>query len=254
MDNSGFLGFRKSLSDTEYGYKVVTSPHPIRAGINSIRFELRDGDCGSQHNWSDCENDRSRVEIISKKEFLLGENKWFAWSIYIDESYEDVYPTKTTLGQIVQYEGPSGIAGGYPSYPPLIQFEIVNGNYVLTHHELTGDKDNIIDQTKNFKLISLSEMKGAWIDFVMHIKFEKDGLLEFFVNGEHQLIIDKNLMHFEPEKFYFKFGIYNAFVSRYKNKFGKKLPTQIVYFDEVRTGDNRESVDLRYNPNLLPVD
>jgi hypothetical protein len=47
---------------------------------------------------------------------------------------------------------------------------------------------------------------------------------------------------------YFKYGIYRSFVSRVQNR-----PTQVLYFDEVRKGPTRESVDLRGSARFKPV-
>ena len=53
---------------------------------------------------------------------------------------------------------------------------------------------------------------------------------------------------------------YNTeFISRYKNHekiFVRedKLPTQIVFYDEVRTGNSIEQVDFNINPKLKPID
>lgn len=250
--NDGFpKGFERSLNEKVYGFKIVQDPYPVRAGVFSKRFELRPGDCSSDEIWNDCETDRSRIEFKSIDKILIGDDKWIAWSVFLDDSFQDISPAKTTLGQITQPGGPVGEAGGFISMPPLIQFNIDHGQYVLVHHDLSGDKNNIKDDTKKFKLIDLQDMIGKWTDIVLHIRFEKEtGYLEVFINGVSQVTIKGNLIRVEPKNFAFKYGIYNSFLSRYKNQ----IPTHIVYFDEIRTGKTRESVDLRYNPDLLPVD
>ena len=60
-------------------------------------------------------------------------------------------------------------------------------------------------------------------------------------------------INFIPKETYFKYGIYRSFVSRYKNIHGK-MPTQIVFYDEVRRGRSIEEVDRNINPKLKPVD
>lgn len=248
-------GFERTLNDKIYGCSVVQPPYPVRAGFFSKRFELRSGDCGKDENWNDCETDRSRIEFISKNKMQMGDERWFAWSIYLDKSFQDVSPTKTTLGQITQHGGPIGKAGGFLSVPPLVQYEIIDEKFFLVYHDLSGDRKNVKDNAKKFYLTNLQDMKEKWTDIVLHIRFEiEQGYLESFINGESRVVIEKDFIKFEPKKFGFKYGIYNSFISRYKEKFGKNLPTQIVYFDEVRTGLTRESVDLRFNPSLEPVD
>ena len=43
--------------------------HPVRSGKQSIRFEVRSGDCGKDEmgEWNDCKNDRERHELIRRK-------------------------------------------------------------------------------------------------------------------------------------------------------------------------------------------
>ena len=70
-------GFKK------YGYEIVNKKdgHPVRAGDKSIRFELRNGDCGEDPGkWSDCESLRQRHELSGKR--FRGKS-WYAYSIYL---------------------------------------------------------------------------------------------------------------------------------------------------------------------------
>ena len=43
-------------------------------------------------------------------------------------------------------------------------------------------------------------------------------------------------------KTYFKFGIYRSKVSTYELMYKKKIPTQIVYYDEIRAGKKKDDV------------
>ena len=60
-DVSSGSKFEKSLTGKyykNYGYQIVNKAdgHPVRSGEQSIRFEVRDGDCGQDEDggWSDC--------------------------------------------------------------------------------------------------------------------------------------------------------------------------------------------------------
>ena len=70
---SGFKILTKSLSKNykKYGMQVVDKKdgHPVRAGQKSIRFEVRDGDCGKDDygGWSDCKGDRERHELSANQ-------------------------------------------------------------------------------------------------------------------------------------------------------------------------------------------
>ena len=66
-------------------------------------------------------------------------------------------------------------------------------------------------------------------------------------------------VNFIPDKTYFKFGIYRSFISRLKDrqkmrKKEEKMPTQIVYYDEIRRGNSIEEVDFNINPQLKVID
>ena len=61
--------------------------------------------------------------------------------------------------------------------------------------------------------------------------------MEIFVNNERKVRID-NFVNFWPKSYYVKYGIYRSFVSRHSGP----MPTQIVWFDEVKMGNTRQAV------------
>ena len=89
-----------------YGSQIVSAAygHPVRSGENSIRFEVRAGDCGWEHGgWSDCANDRERHELSSHVHHSwAGGEEWYHWSIYLPADYPIIHPVKTALGQFHQ--------------------------------------------------------------------------------------------------------------------------------------------------------
>ena len=89
-------GFKK------YGYEIVNKKdgHPVRAGDKSIRFELRNGDCGEDPGkWSDCESLRQRHELSGKR--FRGKS-WYAYSIYLPKDFKSVDPVKSAMAQFHQ--------------------------------------------------------------------------------------------------------------------------------------------------------
>ena len=47
----------------------------------------------------------------------------------------------------------------------------------------------------------------------------------------------------KSSKVYFKFGIYRSFMIRWRNKNNlQDVPSQVLYFDEVRIGKTKEKV------------
>ena len=59
---------------------------------------------------------------------------------------------------------------------------------------------------------------------------------------------------FVPKEIYFKHGIYRSFISKYKERKNSDMPTQVVFYDEIRRGNSIEKVDININPKLKPVD
>ena len=72
--------------------------------------------------------------------------------------------------------------------------------------------------------------------------------------GRWSLKILKSPIFFKPKEIYFKHGIYRSFISKYKERKNSNMPTQIVFYDEVRRGNSIEKVDVNINPKLKPVD
>ena len=86
----------------DHGFQIVNKSdgHPVRAGNRSMRFELRDGDCNDPvQGWNDCKNDRERFEI-SGRDMFDGEKGWHAWSVFIPSNFVDIMnPALLDLGQ-----------------------------------------------------------------------------------------------------------------------------------------------------------
>ena len=170
----------------------------------------------------------------------------------LDKNFKTVHPTNTDLGQVHQKGGPKGTAGGTKSFPPLVQIGAKRDQLVFGWHMLTGDENNIQDTKVEFELAKITDMRGVWTDISFCLDF-KNKRMDAWVNGEKKVEMLQSPINFKPGAIYFKYGIYRSFVSRYKSLAGS-LPTQIVYYDEVRRGNSVESVDRNINPDLKAVD
>ena len=163
---------------------------------------------------------------------------WFAWHpvqliYWCDEYPMQEYPIK--LGRVVWLS-------------QLLRRRVID-------HQLSGQIKNLVDVDRDIQLGSLSAMRGRWTDVMLHVRFSStDGLAEPFVNGSSRGKIQGKLIRVPVDHFMMKYGIYRAFVSQYKSVTGKTMPTQIVYFDEVRVGARREDVDLQSASLLIPID
>lgn len=222
-DSAGlYSGFKRSLgAKNSHGYQVVSEP--IREGKVSERFELRSGDCSGTKDWNDCANDRERSELGQQAPFSQpGEEYWYAFSLYVPDSYKNIFPVKVALGQFHQ-EGAKS--------PPLM-FQNGKGGYWADLNQT---------RQKSALLIEEKDLRGRWQDLLVNARWSKgkDGFVKVWVNGELKLSREgANLTQDGP--IYFKYGIYRSFLSRNKNKH----PDQVVYFDGVRWGKKREDVEL----------
>ena len=255
---SGFKTHTNYMSQNSYNYEYIEDEMGARRGKFYQRFELRNGDCFGDNTWNDCENDRERVEFSSRPRQEPTGNQCFAYSIKLDKDFIDVHPTNTDLGQIHQKGGPSGKAGGYLSLPPLIQMAAKKGKFYFKWHSLTGSPTNVRDEAINYYLLDIKDMVEKWNDISFCLNYT-DEIMQVWVNGNKKHEIENSPINFIPESTYFKFGIYRSFVSRYKNRKERigqegKLPTQIVYYDEIRRGNSITEVDFNINPKLTPVD
>ena len=243
-----------NMPKKDHSFTYIREASGARAGNAYQRFELRDGDCfpDKDGGWNDCETDRERFEFSSRPSQNPSGKQCYAYSIKLDKSFQTVHPTNTDLGQIHQKGGPKGRAGGFKSFPPLIQIGAKRNKLVFGWHELTGDRDNIKDIKNQYELAKISQIRGSWTDIAFCLDF-KNERMDVWVNGEKKVELLRSPINFKPKSIYFKYGIYRSFVSRYKT-FRGTIPTQIVYFDEIRRGNSIDAVDSNINPSLKPID
>jgi len=99
------------------------------------------------------------------------------------------------------------------------------------------------------QILTREQMLGKWNDILVNVNWshKDDGFFKVWVNNK--LVNDfKGKTKSKGVKTYFKFGIYRSKVSTYELMYKKKIPTQIVYFDEVRAGKTKEKVVGNLSP------
>lgn len=246
--------FQRSLNDRPYGWKSVSTPDPVRRGVKAQRFELRDGECAAQPEWSDCANDRTRTEMSGRQTIPLGADRWISFSLRLPEDFPLTDPpVHLSLFQLHTRGGELRSAFGMPaSAAPALQVRLNNG--VLYAHLNDLDRDpglGATAQRRMFKLADVNDLRGKWVDVVLHIDTTPEtGFIEAWVNGDKKFRKDGFVRQKNSEGHYVKYGIYNTLVS----KLGRPMPTQVAWYDEIRIGRKREDVDFSINPALAPVD
>lgn len=229
---SGWSFVDGGTSPKRYAYSVVSKAegHPVRSGETSMRFEVRDGDCGSYYDWDDCSTHRERKELRQGDNINVGEN-WYHWSLYLPKDFRSVWPVKLNMGQF-------HVKG---SLRPAFMFLDKVGKYQV--HNMVGHY-----MVEN-KPITISEMRGRWTDILVHVKWTRgeNGFFRVYANGD-----DTPSYYYagvtSPKRnvqgIFFKFGIYRSNTHYWflRDKPDAKVPTQIVYYDDVRRGSACEEV------------
>ena len=243
----------------KHSFSYIKDASNARAGKAFQRFELRDGDCFPDRSgrWNDCKMNRERFEFHSKPRQKPIGKQCYGYSIKLDKNFRSLNPTNTDIGQVHQQGGPKGTAKGLKSFPPIIQIGAKYNVVYLGWHKLSGDPKKVIAKRIDHSLAKISDMRNVWTDISFCLDF-KNKRIDAWVNGKKKVEILQSPIRFKPEKIYFKYGIYRSFISRFKDKILKdpngKMPTQIVYYDEIRRGNSIEEVDMNLNPNLKIVD
>lgn len=232
----------RSLNSKQWGYLLVNDPILKDNDVKVERFEVRSGDCGRDSTWDDCETDRERSEISVKKNLSTNGNYWIGFSIFLPNDFKSSSRVRTTLGQIHMKGGFSGVAGGFKSFPPLLQLNAYGDSFITQYHRLSGSKTKIIDKGDYRGLLSLAEMRGKWTHVMINLNSQgKSSIVEIFIDGQLKERFEQKLPGV-PKYYYLKYGIYRSFVSRH----GEAMPNQVVMFKDIKISKNRSDVDPYY--------
>ena len=233
----------------DHAFKFVnkTEGHPVRLGEQSIRFELRRGDCGvSPGGYDDCAIKDPETGMTSERHELLLDADvspfkkitWNTYSIFLTEDFPLYGFDHITMGQL---HGDGDGAVGF-------QWDIgAGGDYVVNRRtgcflpKNKNKKCSISNPENNTQqVIPKDKLLGKWHDIVLNVKWTKkqNGYLKQWING-------KLVYHYQGntdtprEKEQFQMGIYRGpLPSTPKNL------TQIAYFDQVRFAKSCEKLKL----------
>jgi len=274
FDKTAFKEYGLQVVDKKDG-------HPVRAGNKSMRFELRDGDCNDPPppNWNDCKSDRERFELSGRGMFD-GEEGWYAWSIFIPKEFVDIEMGSLNIGQFNlepgEYPDPcctllfnkknSGYVLDSELQEAYLNLDLspdeISGNWsdFLINFKWSKKNDGFIKLWLNNKLVyeysgqtltkntkntyfKFGIYRSALSRYLNHKNFSPEVEACFKSNGASKELINitkkgenSQLLGWGADAISFK--IYNQCNHLYENK----VPTQIVYFDEVRRGKTKEEV------------
>ena len=257
-----------------YGFQIVKGFS--RRGAKSQRFEIRHGDCGKSSGWNDCTADRQRIERKErpKNKFSKpGKGIWYGYSVYFPSDFQSLGKTSIVLSQ----------AKVEKELMPLWLLSFNDHPYLL------------YSDGTHCSLGSIRSWIGRWNDVTVYAHYGEQGqkiYFQLFKDGKlfcqrKKPIMAKSRIG-KDQKIGFKYGIYHSFVSRYLAKhatkpvnlaaytqkqssgttsksptnepfkidWGVKLPTAVIFYDEMRAGYRREDVDVRMleQRGVVPVD
>lgn len=242
--NEGKPILGKKTPMARWGYSQSTEV--VRAGKKSQRFEVRSGDCFQiSSDWNDCAMDRERAELSgnSVKKFSGKNNLWFGWSVYVPKGFIMSDKMLTIAGQLHRSGGPKFGSGKTRSLPPLFAFVFAKnsaGLCIFNKVKKDGLTCNYLIYTKNVR----KDMEGKWNDVQVNFNStNENGEISLYVNDK-KVGTTKNAVKQKASYYYFKYGIYRSDLKKHLDSYGSPLGTQILYFDELRYGETRESVKV----------
>ena len=195
---------------------VGTVTSPVRAGQYAFMAEVRDGAIIYDSERSEYANGPGDCGL---HRFREGDETWTAVSILPRADF----PFFNHWSLIVQWKEPFG---GTP--PQQINIE----NDVLA---IVGAGSISPRPRFNFGNVQ----RGAWTDLVIHQKWSPDpsvGFVEVFVNGQLALPLTNTKTMENSNPLFLSVGHYRDL--------GPTTGTSVLYFDEVRVGTSRASVEL----------
>ncbi len=249
-------GYSRNLMPHSHGFRYSVDGEPVRAGLVSERYELRDGDCGGD----DCTNPRYRSEIRlnpQNTQARIGKDIWYGWSFYNQNVHS--YPANISLMNVFgQWK-----MGGYN--PPSVKIVQIgrgeayrNGN---RNHDVVVQLDDANEglgwgKSRNWgivcRLFSIDEARGHWTDIVINTNFGTgdDGYLRIWINGEQRCDYSGPISFVTDTSLYpgpnFRRGIYGSSTKRWDRvQPNTPKPTLVAFYDEFRVGRSREDVDIR---------
>ena len=201
--------------------------HPVRFGKQSLRFEVRNGD-----GWGwDARTNRERVELLIC--CVNDKTTWSAWSLYLPQDYEIIFPAKTMLAQF-HNDG---------DYPPAFAFENQSHGQIKEGGGYWIEIDNYVGGNNvPIKLLDKTEMSGKWNDILVNAKwtYKKDGFFKIWINGDLKYHW-KGITQHKGERTEYHIGVYRSFIHK---KPGPDA-TQIAYYDEIRFAKSCKKLKLK---------
>lgn len=219
-DGDGLLELKHLHDLTKHSDSVTLSDKSI-VGDKSFRFELNNGDCGYEPNWSDCDNERERTELYYVDDTFKKE-RWYRFYIFVPKDFNSVVPAKTSL---IQFSTPN-------PFQTVVMFQYHKGGLFFNMNGMTFMGDPW------YRLKSDEDLRGQWTEILFNTNWHPDykkGYFKIWIDGEIKVDYKGRANHLKGKIVSLRYGIYNSFLNRYRRSTGNTTyPQRVVYFDGVR--------------------
>jgi len=246
-DAFGNVRIQLSQGTTAWGCLVVdkANSQPTYSGSQSVRFEVREGDCdstqfyisGSDLKATDCSTSRSRYEIYEiSGNSTEGKIITYEYSIYVP-TQPLIQPTTakgapsiplTMLTQInwacKGIPCPTLVGNGYGSLV-ILKTDYTGTLYLQTHQDFTNTPNQVI------AIDAKPQDKWIKLKYVIKSTAATDGFLWVYVNDKLVINETRATLPNSSSTDALKFGIYNSS----KSSAAQPWQTQVVYFDGIST-------------------
>ncbi len=210
---------------------------PEHNRLSNIDTPVRAGETAFKH-WVDRRGERSEL-AMSRTE--IGGTYWYGWSMMLPKNF-DRRGSNTIVMQLATWPTPRN--GRFPCSANGPYIHVTRDGRMIFHLQHKGDdRDMVCDE---FVLSEdVSQLKGKWLDFVMHARWtgDPDGFCRLWLKIGNDDFLQKTdytgrtWWNDEDTGPYFKMGCYTG-------EPGWKGPSErTVYTDEYRLGDAESSFD-----------
>ena len=210
-------------------YSIASTSLVKRDGIDSLRFELREGEV-----YSDLFGKTSFRSEVNTRDFApLGDVRWYSLSILLPANF----PIEDNRLVLAQWHGADKKYLGEPSRSPVLAFRFSRGHFFVT---IRHSSDRVVCDPSSATSVTLFDTDrfplAVWNDFVVQARWSygNDGQVNVWWNGRQVVQYSGPVGYNDDLGPYFKFGLYRD----------NSEQTYVAYFNHVKSGICREDVEF----------
>ncbi len=230
------VNFRPDNNNNNRLSEITKNPDEVKfEGQTVYRFQIEHGGCGGDENWSDCDNDRQRVELkdgykVSLQTFSKSKNlkRYYRTNLLIpsDEQFPDTAPMKQMIHQVKLKDKNNPIWMVFTEAQGGLRINTDSAGNCLVGRELVPRGEWLeIEIHANYELYSSEKLQLAQEAFLQsrnkNYQPRVGPAFRYFINGKevctlwNPLITKAGLRDGGKRKLQLKFGIYNTYPSKW---------------------------------------